>query len=84
MGEDTGRVGTRLETRMEAERDIMERETSGMVWSLVEPQGRLPERPRSWKRLKNKPQCLQRASRAPYSQEDAGSFPRVLTAEKVS
>lgn len=76
MGEGTGRVGTQVETGMEAEREVVEREAGGMIWCLGEQQWRLPEMPRGWKRLKSRPQSVCRASRAPYSQEYASSFPQ--------
>lgn len=36
MGEGTGGVGAPLETRMEAEGGVVEREAGGMVWRLAE------------------------------------------------
>lgn len=59
LGEGTGRVGTQVETGMEAGREVVEREAGGMIWCLKEQQSRLPEMPRGWKRFRSRPQSMQ-------------------------
>ena len=85
-GRGAGGVGIGLESRVEAERGVAGRVRAW--WYGLVPDGEVGEAAeRGWLtgiRLKSRPQSSWRAARVPYPQEDAGSFPGVLTTEKVS